>query len=42
MLVFTVTSLITSFLLTGVPYRQGEIAKSCPRLPAHDGIFSKS
>jgi hypothetical protein len=41
MLVFMVTSFIASFLLTGVPYRQGEVAKSCARLPTKYGIPSK-
>ena len=38
--VFMVTSFIASFLLTGVPYRQGEVAKSCARLPTQYGIPS--
>jgi hypothetical protein len=43
MLFVMVTSLDgNSLLLTGPPHRQGEVAETCARLPAEDGICSKS
>jgi hypothetical protein len=39
--VFMVTSFSRSFLLIGVPYRQGEVAERYARLPTEDGICLK-